>query len=376
MGIVKRLYAEIKLDNVKHNILEIRKILNKNTLIMGVVKADAYGHGAVEVSKILVENSVERLAVATIEEAVLLRENGINVPVQILGAILEEDVQDIIDYNIIPTVTSVKQATLFSSIAVNHDKKLKVHIKIDTGMGRFGFYPNSDGVRDILKVAHFPNLELEGIMTHFSCADSEDQNYTLRQFELFMGMCEALKKQGLEFKIRHVANSAAILKNKSMHLDMVRPGLIIHGVYPGNSSNASTVNLKPVMSLKSRIVGIRKLPEDYFISYGRTYKTNQFENIIGVVSTGYADGYDRKLANKGHVLINGEVVPVVGTICMDYFMVDLTELSTEICEGQEVTLIGQDGDSEITADMLASLTKTINYEVFCRLGKRVERIYL
>jgi alanine racemase len=376
LGTAKRVYAEINLSNLKHNILEIRKNLDKNVLIMGVVKADAYGHGALEVSRTLIANGVERLAVATIDEAILLRENGINVPVQILGAILEEDAQKVIDYNIIPTVPSVKQAAFLSSIAVKCGKKLRVHIKVDTGMGRLGFFPDSDGIKQVIELARLPNLELEGIMTHFSSADGESPNYTLQQYELFMEMCEDLKKQGIEFQIRHVANSAATLKNKDMHLEMVRPGLIIYGLYPEHTRENSTAVLKPVMSLKSRIVSIKKFPKESCISYGRSFKTSGDESIIGVVSAGYADGYWRALSNRGHVLINGEPAPIVGTICMDCFMVDLTEVAGEIYEGQEVILMGRSGNRELTADMLAELCKTISYEIVCRVGKRVDRVYV
>lgn len=376
LGTAKRVYAEINLSNLKHNILEIRKNLDKNVLIMGVVKADAYGHGALEVSRTLIANGVERLAVATIDEAILLRENGINVPVQILGAILEEDAQKVIDYDIIPTVPSVKQAAFLSSIAVKCGKKLRVHIKVDTGMGRLGFFPDSDGIKQVIELARLPNLELEGIMTHFSSADGESPNYTLQQYELFMEMCEDLKKQGIEFQIRHVANSAATLKNKDMHLEMVRPGLIIYGLYPEHTRENSTAVLKPVMSLKSRIVSIKKFPKESCISYGRSFKTSGDESIIGVVSAGYADGYWRALSNRGHVLINGEPAPIVGTICMDCFMVDLTEVAGEIYEGQEVILMGRSGNRELTADMLAELCKTISYEIVCRVGKRVDRVYV
>jgi alanine racemase len=376
LGIAKRVYAEINLSNLKHNILEIRKNLDKNVLIMGVVKADAYGHGALEVSRTLIANGVERLAVATIDEAIALRKNGINVPVQILGALLEEDAQKVIDYDIIPTVPSVKQAAFFSSIAVKCGKKLRVHIKVDTGMGRLGFFPDSDGIKQVIELARLPKLELEGIMTHFSSADGESRDYTLQQYELFMKMCQDLKKQGIEFQIRHVANSAATLKNKDMHLEMVRPGLIIYGLYPEHTRENSTAVLKPVMSLKSRIVSIKKFPKESFISYGRKFKTSRDKSIIGVVSTGYADGYWRALSNRGHVLINGESAPIVGTICMDCFMADLTEVAGEIYEGQEVILMGRSGNRELTADMLADLCKTISYEIVCRVGKRVDRVYV
>lgn len=376
MGAAKRVCAEINLNNLKHNISEIRKTLDKNVMIMGVVKADAYGHGAVEISRTLVSNGVQRLAVATIDEAVTLRENDIRVPVLILGSITEEDVHKVFDYDLTPIVPDVNQGELFSSTAVKYGKNIKVHIKIDTGMGRLGFFPDSHGVKQITELARLPRLEFEGIMTHFSCADDEKQDYTRHQFAFFMEMCENLKKQGIEFEIRHVANSAATLRYKDMHLNMVRPGLIIYGLYPEHTKGYTTVDLKPVMSFKSKLVYIKKFPKDSFISYGGTFKTSRDNNVIGVVSAGYADGYWRTLSNKGHVLIGGKTVPVAGRICMDYFMVDLTDISDNVYEGQEVTLIGKSRDNEITADMIGDLCGTISYEVVCRIGKRVERVYV
>jgi len=243
-------------------------------------------------------------------------------------------------------------------------------------MGRLGFFPDSYGVKQVTEVARLPRLELEGIMTHFSCADDEKPDYTLLQFTFFMEMCENLKKQGVEFEIRHAANSAATLKYKDMHLNMIRPGLIIYGIYPEHTKEYTSVDLKPVMSFKSKLVSIKQFPKDSFISYGRAYRTSRNHSIIGVVSAGYADGYWRALSDKGHVLIGGKTVPIAGRICMDYFMVDLTDVSDSVYEGQEVTLIGKSGDKEITADMIGNLCGTISYEVVCRIGKRVERVYV
>lgn len=380
MGTAKRVHVEINLNNLKHNISEIRRTIDKKVMIMGVVKADAYGHGSVEVSRTLVSSGVERLAVATIDEGVELRKSGIHVPILILGSVTDKDVYKIFDYELTPIVPSINQAQIISSAAVKRGRNIKVHIKIDSGMGRLGFFPDNSGQKQIIDVARLPRLEFEGIMTHFSCADAcadgENQSYTFHQFKLFMELCESLKKQGVEFEILHSANSAATLRYKEMHLNMIRPGLIIYGLYPENTKKYTDINLKPVMSFKSKLVHIKIFPKDYFISYGRSFKTSRDSNVIGVVSAGYADGYWRALSNKGHVLINGKAVPVVGKVCMDYFMVDLTDIYNSVHEGQEVVLIGKSGDKEITANMIGDLCGTINYEVICRVSKRVERVYV
>ncbi len=375
LDIPKRIYSELNMPNLKHNILEIRKIINKNTLIMGVVKADAYGHGAIEVSKVLTENGVDRLAVATIDEAIILRESGINVPILVLGYIHKEDASKILHYDLMPIIPNIAQAELFSSLGVQYGKSINAHIKIDTGMGRLGFFPNIDGINQIVKVASLPKIELEGIMTHLSSADSESEEYSSYQFKLFNDICKTLKEKNIDFKIRHVANSAVTLKYKEMHLDMIRPGLLIYGIYPKTTKENSTINLKPIMTLKSKLTYIKEFPPNYPISYNRTYKTSR-QSVIGVVSTGYADGYGRELSNKGYVLINGEVAPIVGQICMDYFMVDITDIYKDVYEGQEVTLLGKDKEKEITVDILGDLCKTISYEIVCRINKRVERIYI
>ncbi|MBQ9599611.1 MAG: alanine racemase [Clostridia bacterium] len=369
----KRTWAEVDLDAIAHNIREIRKITNPNAQIMAVVKADAYGHGFLEVTKTLLENGADRLAVAVLQEGKQLRSRGVTVPILILGASGEETVEDLINFDITPSVFTYDFAKALSYEAERKEKVTKIHIKIDTGMSRIGFLAGDDNeeiANEIIKISKLPYIEVEGIFSHFAASDEYDTSYTHMQFERFMDVCNKLKEKGLDIPIKHICNSAGIMMYPEMHLDMVRPGVILYGMYPSDEVDKSRLDLKPAMTLKSTVTHIKDVPAGRGVSYGREYIT-EGTTKIATVPIGYADGYLRKLAKEGKMIVNGTLVPIVGRICMDQCMIDVTNVNN-IDRGDEVIIFGKTG---VTIDDLASWLETINYEVSCVIGKRIPRIY-
>lgn len=369
----KRTWAEVDLDAIAHNIREIRKITNPNAQIMAVVKADAYGHGFLEVTKTLLENGADRLAVAVLQEGKQLRSRGVTVPILILGASGEETVEDLINFDITPSVFTYDFAKALSYEAERKEKVTKIHIKIDTGMSRIGFLAGDDNeeiANEIIKISKLPYIEVEGIFSHFAASDEYDTSYTHMQFERFMDVCNKLKEKGLDVPIKHICNSAGIMMYPEMHLDMVRPGVILYGMYPSDEVDKSRLDLKPAMTLKSTVTHIKDVPAGRGVSYGREYIT-EGTTKIATVPIGYADGYLRKLAKEGKMIVNGTLVPIVGRICMDQCMIDVTNVNN-IDRGDEVIIFGSTG---VTIDDLASWLETINYEVSCVIGKRIPRIY-
>ena len=369
----KRTWAEVDLDAIAHNIREIRKITNPNAQIMAVVKADAYGHGFLEVTKTLLENGADRLAVAVLQEGKQLRSRGVTVPILILGASGEETVEDLINFDITPSVFTYDFAKALSYEAERKEKVTKIHIKIDTGMSRIGFLAGDDNeeiANEIIKISKLPYIEVEGIFSHFAASDEYDTSYTHMQFERFMDVCNKLKEKGLDVPIKHICNSAGIMMYPEMHLDMVRPGVILYGMYPSDEVDKSRLDLKPAMTLKSTVTHIKDVPAGRGVSYGREYITEGITKIA-TVPIGYADGYLRKLAKEGKMIVNGTLVPIVGRICMDQCMIDVTNVNN-IDRGDEVIIFGSTG---VTIDDLASWLETINYEVSCVIGKRIPRIY-
>ena len=369
----KRTWAEVDLDAIAHNIREIRKITNPNAQIMAVVKADAYGHGFLEVTKTLLENGADRLAVAVLQEGKQLRSRGVTVPILILGASGEETVEDLINFDITPSVFTYDFAKALSYEAERKEKVTKIHIKIDTGMSRIGFLAGDDNeeiANEIIKISKLPYIEVEGIFSHFAASDEYDTSYTHMQFERFMDVCNKLKEKGLDVPIKHICNSAGIMMYPEMHLDMVRPGVILYGMYPSDEVDKSRLDLKPAMTLKSTVTHIKDVPAGRGVSYGREYIT-EGTTKIATVPIGYADGYLRKLAKEGKMIVNGTLVPIVGRICMDQCMIDVTNVNN-IDRGDEVIIFGKTG---VTIDDLASWLETINYEVSCVIGKRIPRIY-
>ncbi|HAG11162.1 MAG TPA: alanine racemase [Desulfotomaculum sp.] len=366
-------WAEIDLCAIAQNMREIRKIVSPKSEIMAVVKANAYGHGALESAKVVLANGAKSLAVARVEEAKELRKAGIEAPVLLLGYTPGAQFKEVLDLNLIQTVYSLEMAEALNSIAERSGRQAKVHIKIDTGMGRLGLTPGKSALEDVLKAARLPHLIPEGIFTHFAAADSADKTFALAQLELFNSFLEALRKAGLEFPLRHCANSAALLDLPQTCLNLVRPGIIIYGLYPSNEIRNS-LNLKPAMSFKTRIAQIKKVPAGFKVSYGSTYQTSH-PTVIAVISAGYADGYSRLLSSRGIVLVNGQRARVVGRVCMDQCMVDVGHIN-DVYPGDEVVLFGSGGGETIPVEEIAKLTGTISYEIVCMVNSRVPRYYL
>lgn len=376
-----RAWLEIDLDAIGHNTQEIRRLTSQKAEIIGVVKADGYGHGAVEVSKCILERGVTRLAVSQLDEAIQLRQHGITAPILLLSDLEPDRTETMLAYDVAQIVFTQEFAETISKKAVQAGKIAKIHIKLDTGMGRVGFRAEDPAAIDrILAIGKLPGLCIEGIFTHFAVSDgdSDEENaYTRHQFALFTQVCDTLAARGLDIPFRHVANSAAILRYPEMHLDGVRAGIILYGFHPSGVTRACG-DLRPAMTFKARLTSVKTVPEGTSLSYGCTYTTKR-ESIIATVPVGYADGYFRALSNKARVLIGGQYAPICGRVCMDQFMVDVTDLvaaGNMVSVGDEVVLMGRQGDLEISAEELAGLCDTINYEVICSPGKRVPKRYI
>lgn len=369
-----RAWAEVNLDNIAHNVKEIRRITDKKTEIMGVVKADAYGHGVMEVAKTLIENGVTRLAVSMLDEAIQLRQNGVDVPILILSYTDPRRAEEIILNDVTQTVFSHDLAEALSEAAVRLDKNIKIHIKIDSGMTRVGFMPGYSAVKDVVWISKLPKIIIEGLFTHFASADENDKSYTNMQFERFMSIVSELNRIGIYIPVKHVCNSAGIIEYPEMHLNMVRPGIVLYGMYPSEEVHKDKIDLRPAMTLKANIILVKEVEADTCISYGRIYKT-QHDSKIATLPIGYADGYTRLLTSKGRVLVNGQSVPIVGKICMDQCMIDVTDVEGDVNVGDEAVLFGSQNGNEIKIEDLADKIGTINYEIACIIGKRIPRVY-
>ncbi len=370
----ERVLALIDLDALEYNIKSIRKKTPEGTGIIGVIKADAYGHGSVEVAQVLLENGADWFAVAVVDEGLNLRKHGINAPILLLGYTPELRFEDVINNGFIQTMYSYEMAEKLSKTAVRLGKTAVVHIKIDTGMGRIGYRVNDEAADEIVRISKLPGIEVNGMFTHFAASDEADKAYTNMQFERFMKMDKMLKDRGLNIPIRHAANSAAIMDIDSMMLNMVRPGIILYGAYPSDEVVKENLDLRPVMSIKTHVSFVKEVEKGDCISYGRTY-TAPDKRKIATIPVGYADGFIRAYAKDGKVLIKGKFAPIVGRICMDQFMVDVTDID-DVKINDEVVLMGTQGENSITADDIAKALNTINYEVFCTLSKRVPRQYI
>ncbi len=370
-----RAWAEIDLSAIKSNIINIRKITNPHAMIMGVVKADAYGHGAEAVSRTLLENGADRLAVATVDEAEALRKSFPNTPIMMLSGADEYNAREIVKNDIIPAVFDLSLAKALSSAAVDMHKTVKVHIKIDTGMNRIGILSQDPGLVPLVKeIASLPNLKVEGAFTHFSKADEKDLSYARLQYDRFIKATDAITQAGVPLKIRHCCNSASIANFPEMHLDMVRAGIVLYGLYPSEDFDKSLISLTPAMTFKARISDIKTVPKGSLISYGGIYAAPE-DMPIGTISVGYADGYSRILSGKAQVLVEGKRRDVLGRICMDQCMFDMRNVhNTNV--GDSVVLFGHEGGSSVPVEEIAEKMGTINYEIVCIVGKRVPRIYI
>ncbi|WP_338828098.1 alanine racemase [Neomoorella thermoacetica] len=356
------------LSSIRHNFREIKKRLSPQVRFMAVIKADAYGHGAEQVARVTLEEGATYLGVATVEEALVLRQAGIKAPILLLSPPPPEAARLVVEKDIAAAIFSLPQAEALAREAFRQKKKAKVHIKVDTGMGRVGLRGAEEVVFFCRKIKEWP-LFIEGIFTHFACADEVAKEKTVRQLDRFLGVIKRLENDALNIPLKHAANSAATLEYPPSHLDMVRVGIALYGYYP--RPGACSVDLRPALTWKARITQVKHVPTGTPISYGWTYITSG-EEIIATVAVGYADGYRRSLSNRGWVLVQGKKAPVVGRVCMDQLMIRLEE---EVATGSEVILLGRQGEETIMADEIASWLDTISYEILTSIGRRVPRTY-
>ncbi|MBQ8262575.1 MAG: alanine racemase [Lachnospiraceae bacterium] len=370
----ERVYAAINLDHLRNNIEEISKNISETTGIMAVIKTDGYGHGAIPIAAELEAlPKVTGYGVATIEEAMALKRSGCKKPVLILGYSFPSAYDAIVEQDIRATVFEYESAAELSKIASQKGKTAKIHLKVDTGMNRIGMRPDESGILVTKKIVKLPGIEIEGIFTHFAKADESDKTGVNAQISKFNAFLKALEDEGIDIPIKHCSNSAGIIDIPSCNMNMVRAGIILYGLWPSDEVNKESISLKPMMELKSTVVFVKEVDEGNEISYGGTFVTGR-KTKIATVSVGYGDGYPRILSNVGYVLIHGKKAPIVGRVCMDQMMVDVTEIPL-VKQGDTVTLIGVDGDEEISMDDFSKLSMRINYESVCDIGKRVPRIY-
>lgn len=372
MSTYHRVYAKIDLNCIYHNITQVKKA-RPDVAIMPVVKADGYGHGAIETAKVLTELA-DGYAVAVIEEAIELRDAGITKPILIVGTLSSHHFKTAVLYDIIVPLYTETMAKNLSDAAAALGKTASAHLAIDTGMNRIGMPCTPSSIELVKKISAMPSLDICGIFSHFATADETDKTFSMTQIKRFEDFCSNLKSIGINPQCKHIANSAAIIDMPQTSFNMVRPGIITYGLNPSDEIDKTVLNLKPAMELKTHITHVKRVSAGEGISYGLAYTTSS-ERIIATVPVGYADGYPRLLSNKGRVIVRGEYAPIVGRICMDQFMIDVTDIDGVSAE-DTVTLMGTDGDCFIGADELAAHAMTINYEIICGISKRVPRVYI
>lgn len=376
----KRTWSEIDLNAVEYNFRNIKNKLSENTKILCVLKADAYGHGAEFLVKEYEKLGADWYGVSNIDEAVQLRNAGAKKPILIFGYTNPEMVETLNKYDISQAVFSLQYAQKLSEICEKTSSKIKIHIKVDTGMSRIGFFCQSEesinnSAKEIKQLKNLKNLEIEGIFTHFSVSDDMTNNteYTIKQYNNFCSIIKKIENEGMKIPIKHCCNSGGIISCPGMHMDMVRAGVILYGLYPSEEVK-DKIDLKPVMQLKTVVSQVKEIPENTSVSYGRTFVSNKKMKIASV-SIGYADGYSLKFSNTAELLIHGKRAKIVGRVCMDQLMIDITDIEN-VKEGDEVTVFGTDNPQNISVDELAKIAGTINYEIVCLIGKRVPRIYI
>lgn len=372
-----RVWAEVDLDAITENIETIKKKIKSGTKIIPVIKTDGYGHGAIPIARVLeADQAVWGYGVATVEEAHALREKGIKKPLLILGYTFPYSYEKIIEEEIRPTVFMLDVARLLSKKAQEMGKICRIHIKVDTGMTRIGMQPNKEGIELICKIKELPCIEIEGIFTHFATADEVDKSKSYQQMRMFQDFVDKIEKElSIRIPMKHCSNSAGILEMPEANMDAVRAGIIIYGLWPSKEvQEEREVELRPALTLKSRVVYVKMVSANQEISYGGTYITVR-DTQVATVCIGYGDGYPRSLSNIGYVLIHGQKAPILGRVCMDQFMIDVTDVKGEVCVGDVVTLIGQNQEEWITMEELGDLSGRFNYELACDIGKRVPRIY-
>lgn len=373
---IRAAWAEINVSNLDHNIKQIKEKVGPNKKITGIIKADGYGHGSVKVATVLRANGIESFGVATLSEAVRLREAGFVLEeIVVLGLTPDPYVDTIIEHRLTPVVCDFKNAQAISLAAEKAGIIINGFIAVDSGMGRIGYNPeDAASVEDVKAIATLPNFKIQGLFSHFATADAEDKTYSAVQEQRYTVFYKKLIDAGVELPCRTLSNSAAIMEIPSAHYDMVRPGIILYGCYPSDEVDRSLIDLKPVMSVKANIVHLKKVPAGTTVSYGRKWTATK-DSIIATIPLGYADGFPRPYSGKGKVIVNGVIAPIAGNICMDQCMIDVTNVPY-VRLGDEVTIMGKDGIHEILADDIATATGTINYEIVCAFGQRLPKVYV
>ena len=370
-----RLKAVVSLDAIAHNFAEMKKNIAEGTKMIAVIKADGYGHGAEAIARLTDNYSyIWGYAVATAEEALQLRNAGVEKPILILGLVFEEYFREMVAGDIRLTVCEYETAKKLSREAVRQDKTVHIHIGLDTGMSRIGFADTPESVEEIKKIAALDHLEIEGMFTHFARADETDKTPAADQLNRYLAFAEFLEKSGVHIPLKHCSNSAGIIRMKEANLDAVRAGITIYGIYPSSEVERDIVKLEPAMELKSHISYVKDLEPGASISYGGTYTADK-KIRVATIPAGYADGYPRTLSNKGWVLIHGQKAPILGRVCMDQFMVNVSDIP-DVKAGDEVTLIGKDGDEFISIETFGDMSGRFSYEFACDISKRVPRVYL
>ncbi len=374
MNLYRRAVAEIDLDAILYNVGQMGRHIAAGAKIMAVIKADGYGHGAVPIGKELEPlDIVWGYAVATAEEAWILRRNGLEKPILVLGAVFPEQYQGLVGQEIRPTIYSLQQAEGLEEFLSRQGTSLPVHVKIDTGLSRLGFQATEKAAGEVAQIAGMEHIIVEGLFTHFAKSDAKDKSMAISQMERFGAMQKMLAGYGISIPIAHCSNSAAIIDMPEAHMDLVRAGISLYGMWPSSEVQKENISLRPALSLKSCIVFLKELEQGRAVSYGATYETSGNQRIA-TIPVGYGDGYPRSLSNRGYVLVHGRRAPISGRICMDQFMVDVTDIP-EAAEGDTVTLVGTDGAETITMEGIGELSGRFNYEFACDLGKRIPRVY-
>lgn len=374
MGSIYRVCAGIDLDALKYNVDGIKRCKAESAMLMGVIKADAYGHGAKVFAHELDRMGFDWFAVATADEGIELRRDGIEQPILVLGYSCEAQYPDMVQWEITPTIYSLDMAKAFDAAAEKAGKVANIHIKIDTGMSRIGFLPEEESLDEIEKIHGLRHLRIQGMFTHFACADMRDKTHVGHQIEKFRQMIDGVRQRGIPVEIFHCSNSASIMELPSEHMNLVRAGIILYGLYPSHEMEEERLPLKPVMSLYSHVVHVKEVPEGVTVGYGATYVTRR-PTRIGTIPVGYADGYPRILSNRASVLIRGRRAPIIGRVCMDQFMVDVTDMP-EVSVGDVVTLIGRDGEETLSVEEISEMAGSFNYEFVCDVSRRVPRVYI
>lgn len=375
MKTYSRVYAKIDLDAIAYNMEQMKQNIRPETKVMAVIKADGYGHGAVQIAEMMERwNYIWGFAVATLDEAVVLRTEGIQKPILVLGCVFPDQYMEMLKHEIRMNIYTEEMAESISRMAAREGKTAYMHIKLDTGMSRLGFGINEQSAETIKRISKMPNVNMEGIFTHFTKADEKDKSFTKKQIQEFVWMTERLKEKNVRFTYEHCSNSAGIIDVPEANFDIVRAGISTYGLYPSEEVDKTNVKLKPALALKSHVAFVKEIERGTPVSYGGTFVAKE-KMKIATIPVGYADGYPRSLSNKGYVLICGKKAPILGRVCMDQFMVDVTQIEG-VSFGDKVTMIGKDGNEILPVEVLSELSGRFNYEFVCDLGKRIPRVYV